>query len=186
MDFQRLTHMAQITRPLGPDALLLKDKGSAKACFAFDAVDRLIEETDHIGTPLQLSNERGQVIWRGANDDWRAVIAAPGSIEQPIRFQGQYHDQESGLYYNRHRYYLPKAGRYASQDPIGFRGGPNGCVYALNIPSVAYDPSGLFVPLLLIGFLKAAAITQAIKNKHTVTDWLYWVLNAPSAGDSPV
>lgn len=37
MDFQRLTHMAQITRPLGLDALLLKDKGSAKACFAFDA-----------------------------------------------------------------------------------------------------------------------------------------------------
>lgn len=114
--------------------------------------------TDHIGTPLQLSNERGQLIWQAGTDDWRAVADEQGSTDQPIRFQGQYHDEESGLYYNHHRYYLPEIGRYASQDPIGFRGGPNPYVYALNIPSVAYDPSGLFVPLVIIGgiLLKAA------------------------------
>lgn len=37
----------------------------------------------------------------------------------PIRFQGQWEDAESGLYYNRFRYYEPLAGQYASPDPIG-------------------------------------------------------------------
>ena len=46
-----------------------------------------------------------------------------GDTDQPIRFQGQYHDEESGLYYNRYRYYAPKLGRYVSQDPIGLLGG---------------------------------------------------------------
>ncbi|MFY1665680.1 RHS repeat-associated core domain-containing protein [Pseudomonas sp. Pseu.R1] len=119
--------------------------------------------TDHIGTPLQLSDERGQVIWSADSDDWRAVTAERGAYDQPIRFQGQYHDEESGLYYNRHRYYLPEAGRYATQDPIGLRGGPNGYAYALNAPSIAYDPSGLFIPLVIVGaWLARAAIGAAI------------------------
>lgn len=113
--------------------------------------------TDHLGTPLQMSNERGQLTWQAYNDDWQAVTRERGATDQPLRFQGQYHDTESGLYYNRHRYYLPEAGRYASQDPIGFRGGPNAYAYALNVPSVAYDPSGLFVPLIIIGGLLAKA-----------------------------
>ncbi len=41
----------------------------------------------------------------------------------PIRFQGQWEDAESGLYYNRFRYYEPLAGQYASPDPIGLLGG---------------------------------------------------------------
>ncbi|WPN58699.1 RHS repeat-associated core domain-containing protein [Pseudomonas sp. P9_31] len=120
--------------------------------------------TDHIGTPLRLDNEQGRTIWQAHNDDWRAVKQETGPADQPIRFQGQYHDRESGLYYNRHRYYLPEAGRYASQDPIGFRGGPNAYAYALNAPSVAYDPSGLIVPLLIIGgFLARAALGATIE-----------------------
>ncbi len=37
--------------------------------------------------------------------------------------QGQQHDEESGLYYNRHRYYDPLQGRYITQDPMGLKGG---------------------------------------------------------------
>src|SRR5205823_1712576 len=36
-----------------------------------------------------------------------------------------WHDEESGLYYNRFRYYDPRNGRYISQDPIGIPGGAN-------------------------------------------------------------
>lgn len=75
--------------------------------------------------PLQLSDERGQLRWQGVPDDWRAVAPERQPGAQPIRFQGQYHDEESGLYYNRYRYYVPEAGRYASQDPLGLGGGPN-------------------------------------------------------------
>lgn len=46
----------------------------------------------------------------------------------PFRFQGQYEDMETGLYYNRFRYYSPEDGCYAQQDPIGLVGG-NPTVY---------------------------------------------------------
>ncbi|WP_308860669.1 MULTISPECIES: RHS repeat-associated core domain-containing protein [Myroides] len=41
----------------------------------------------------------------------------------PFLYQGQYDDLESGLYYNRFRYYSPDMGMYVSQDPIGLMGG---------------------------------------------------------------
>lgn len=40
----------------------------------------------------------------------------------PFRYQGQYEDEETGLYYNRFRYYEPELGSYISQDPIGLAG----------------------------------------------------------------
>jgi RHS repeat-associated protein len=55
---------------------------------------------------------------------------------------GQYHDQETGLHYNRHRYYDPEVGRYISADPIGLAGGLNAHVYAPN-PVEWVDPLGL-------------------------------------------
>ncbi|WP_394427444.1 RHS repeat-associated core domain-containing protein [Vreelandella stevensii] len=59
-----------------------------------------------------------------------------------MRFQGQWHDEESGLYYNRHRYYDPQQGRYISQDPIGLVGGDNLYQYAA-APNLEVDPLGL-------------------------------------------
>nr|WP_258141498.1 RHS repeat-associated core domain-containing protein [Cronobacter sakazakii] len=40
-----------------------------------------------------------------------------------LRYQGQYFDAETGLHYNRSRYYDPDAGRFISQDPQGSRAG---------------------------------------------------------------
>jgi RHS repeat-associated protein len=63
-------------------------------------------------------------------------------VRQPIRFQGQYHDEETGLYYNRWRFYDPLQGRYITQDPIGLLGGMNGFSYPVN-PVKWVDPLGL-------------------------------------------
>ncbi|MFG6668794.1 RHS repeat-associated core domain-containing protein [Halomonas sp. HNIBRBA4712] len=99
--------------------------------------------TDAIGTPMQLVAANGETRWQGQPDDWAAVKNVRGSASQPIRFQGQWHDEESGLYYNRHRYYDPQQGRYVSQDPIGLNGGTNLYGYVTN-PMGAVDPLGLF------------------------------------------
>ncbi|WP_234668058.1 RHS repeat-associated core domain-containing protein [Halomonas sp. TD01] len=101
--------------------------------------------TDALGTPLQLLSPNGQPRWLAEPDDWAAVTnqRAVRGVTQPIRFQGQWHDEESGLYYNRHRYYDPEQGRYISQDPIGLRGGTNLYGYVTN-PTGMVDPLGLF------------------------------------------
>ncbi|EDN72444.1 conserved hypothetical protein [Beggiatoa sp. SS] len=44
-------------------------------------------------------------------------------IENSLLLQGLYFDAETGLHYNRHRYYDPDAGRFIHQDPIGLGGG---------------------------------------------------------------
>ena len=62
--------------------------------------------------------------------------------EQNLRFQGQYFDEETGLHYNRFRYYNPDCGRFVSQDPIGLQGGSNLYIYAPN-PLTWIDPFGL-------------------------------------------
>lgn len=56
---------------------------------------------------------------------------------------GQYHDRETGLYYNRHRYYDPKIGSYINQDPIGLTGGINSFAYVNGNPVSYSDPKGL-------------------------------------------
>jgi len=48
--------------------------------------------------------------------------------DNPFRFPGQYEDTETGLYYNRFRYYMPNEGIYTQRDPVGLAGG-NPTVY---------------------------------------------------------
>ena len=64
-------------------------------------------------------------------------------ISQPFRFPGQYHDEETGLYYNRYRYYMPNEGMYTQRDPIGLAGG-NPTVYGyVKNTLLQIDPFGL-------------------------------------------
>ena len=61
-----------------------------------------------------------------------------------FRYQGQYEDVETGLYYNRFRYYSPESGLYISQDPLGIQGGmPNMFAYVLD-SNCRVDPFGLY------------------------------------------
>ncbi|QOH37730.1 RHS repeat-associated core domain protein [Burkholderia cepacia] len=79
--------------------------------------------TDHLGTPQELYDDRKEIVWAADLSAYGCVrreIAS--SVDNPIRFPGQYYDAESGLHYNRFRYYDPASGRYVSQDPIGFLG----------------------------------------------------------------
>jgi RHS repeat-associated protein len=103
--------------------------------------------TDHAGTPGKLIDERGEILWEAEADDWGAVRNEKG-VRQPIRFQGQWLDEESGFYYNRYRYYDPRQGRYVTQDPIGLRGGLNVYSYPAN-PVGRVDPKGLATELAL-------------------------------------
>jgi len=98
---------------------------------------------DHLGTPDTLTNQEGEVVWSVAYKSYGNIaLAHENQIKQPIRFQGQYFDEETGLHYNRFRYYDPEVGEFTQQDPIGLLGGVNNYRYAPN-PITWTDPFGL-------------------------------------------
>ncbi|MCL5157644.1 RHS domain-containing protein, partial [Escherichia coli] len=99
---------------------------------------------DHRGLPLALISEDGNTAWSAEYDEWGNQLNEenPHHVYQPYRLPGQQHDEESGLYYNRHRYYDPLQGRYITQDPMGLKGGWNLYQYPLN-PLQQIDPMGL-------------------------------------------
>ena len=99
---------------------------------------------DHRGLPLALISTEGATAWCAEYDEWGNLLNEenPHQLQQLIRLPGQQYDEESGLYYNRHRYYDPLQGRYITQDPIGLKGGWNFYQYPLN-PVINVDPQGL-------------------------------------------
>jgi RHS repeat-associated protein len=105
-------------------------------------------QCDHLGTPMELTDEYGNIAWAGTYKTWglakeqRSETAKRADIRNSLRFQGQYFDVETGLHYNRYRYYDPQVGRFIGKDPIGFAGGLNIYAYAPN-PVEWVDPLGL-------------------------------------------
>ena len=80
--------------------------------------------SDYLGTPQEMYDDTGKKVWEAALDIYGRVRTLAGERgDVPFRYQGQYEDVETGLYYNRFRYYSPREGVYISQDPIGLNGG---------------------------------------------------------------
>jgi len=80
--------------------------------------------SDHLGTPVEAYDSEGKQVWAAELDIYGRVTRHNGASDFiPFRYQGQYDDSETGLYYNRFRYYDPNLGQYISQDPIGLAGG---------------------------------------------------------------
>jgi len=81
--------------------------------------------TDTVGRIQELLTENGMIVWRGEQQLWgrETGFQREGAPGWRLRFAGQYEDEKSGLYYNRHRYYDCGTGHYLSADPVGLAGG---------------------------------------------------------------
>ena len=99
---------------------------------------------DHLGTPQKIVNADGAVVWAAAYMPFGEAQILVETLENNIRFKGQYYDKETGNHYNINRYYNPKTGRYLTPDPIGLAGGINLYPYVLNNPINMVDPEGLY------------------------------------------
>ncbi|WP_344386310.1 DUF6531 domain-containing protein, partial [Streptomyces thermolineatus] len=99
--------------------------------------------SDPVGTPLELVSPEGEIGWRARRTLWGLPLpSAPNTVDCPLRFPGQYHDAETGLAYNFHRYYDPGTARYLSPDPLGLAPALNHHGYVPN-PFSWSDPLGL-------------------------------------------
>ena len=124
---------------------------------------------NHLGTPQELSDENGNIIWLSYDRAWGGSFdtiykqqfidnfALKENELQPIKFQGQSLDVETGLHYNRFRYYDSDVGMFISRDPIELLGGFNAFAYAPN-PVMWIDPWGL----------KGCTVTQGDGKTHDI------------------
>ncbi|WP_236886807.1 RHS repeat domain-containing protein, partial [Dickeya chrysanthemi] len=106
-------------------------------------------ETDFVtssqnGTPQALFTPDGTLRWQAPTATlWgRRQTEKSESPDPGLAFAGQLRDSESGLCYNRFRYYDPAGGCYVSPDPIGIAGGESNYGYVPN-PNTWVDPFGL-------------------------------------------
>ena len=89
-----------------------------------------------------MTDARGRIVWQATFKAWGGLDSLEvGEVEQNLRFQGQYFDEESGLHYNTFRYYDPGVGRFTTQDPIGLLGSFHLYEYVKN-PFGWTDPLG--------------------------------------------
>ncbi len=127
---------------------------------------------DHLGTPQQLVDSQGAVVWQAAALPFGKTQVQLGTVQNNLRFPGQYFDAETGLHYNWNRYYDPATGRYISPDPIGLDGGLNLYAYVGNDPVNWSDPWGLYSLMDFSG--DALSFTAGLGNAVTFggTTWI--------------
>ena len=83
-------------------------------------------------------NPQPKSLWGLAFNDYNRN----SNLDPNLLFAGQCYDEESGLAYNRFRYYDPETACYLNSDPIGLEGGSTPYFYVYN-PWDWMDPFGL-------------------------------------------
>ena len=91
-----------------------------------------------------LTNATGALTSTYGFDSFGQVTAHSGTLANSLEYTGRELDSETGMYFNRARYYDPQIGRFISEDPLGFAGGNlNVYSYVHNNPIYFLDPFGL-------------------------------------------
>ena len=125
------------------EKLYLYEPGSFKPLCFIERNQVYYYHLDHLGTPQEMTDWEGRIVWSARYRVYGNVLKQEvAEVENNLRFQGQYFDAETGLHYNRFRYYDPNTGQFIQQDPIGLLGGVNNYQYAPN-PMGWIDPLGL-------------------------------------------
>ena len=60
---------------------------------------------DQLGIPQELVTTQGEIVWSAVYKSYGNLAIDYQTVPQPLRLPRQYFDEESGLHYNRHRYY---------------------------------------------------------------------------------
>ncbi|WP_304608632.1 RHS repeat-associated core domain-containing protein [Hyalangium versicolor] len=150
-----------------------------------DSRGRYAVVSDHLGVPTEAYDELGRLAWRMQLDIHGVATTRGDRTPCPWRWPGQYEDEETGLYYNLHRYYDPTTGRYISQDPIRLAGG-------LGFYSYVSDPLSWLDPWGLQGIINRGgafkdldALKQPGEVAHHMPQNAFMRQQGVSRGDGP-
>ncbi len=122
---------------------------------------------DHLMTPLFMTDEEGNIVWQAEYYPFGRLYSQSGDAENNLRFPGQYAEKNLGIYYNWHRYYSAKLGRYYAKDKIVWKFGTyldEFFNYALNNPINKYDFEGKSVRTRLCTSYQNAKIQIAAQK----------------------
>ncbi|MCA9619869.1 MAG: hypothetical protein KC731_12680 [Myxococcales bacterium] len=137
--------------------------------------------------PSLLVSDRGQVVTQIRHDVWGRA-SFDGTATTPLRYLSQYHDEETGLSYNRYRYYDPELGHYLNADPSGLAGGLAAFEYAKGQPFRWVDPLGL-QPVTTTVTSSDGSITStghsAQHPDHSSPNGIHPVIHSSMAGSGP-
>ncbi|MEC5145417.1 DUF6531 domain-containing protein [Chitinophaga sp. 212800010-3] len=130
---------------------------------------------DHLGTPIQGYDETGDLIWQREIDSYGNARMLHGDAGFcGYLYQGQVVDVETGLAYNRFRYYSSEEGMYVSQDPIGLKG-ENPTLYGY-----VKDPNSW---IDVFGLEAACGKSKSFKKKQAITERWVGILTGKKPGD---
>jgi RHS repeat-associated protein len=129
------------------------------------AGERQFYHYNNRGDTIALTNSTGDVTDSYAYDEYGQLLQVQGSTLNPFKFVGKYgviYEKEN-LYFMRARYYDAKAGRFLSEDPIGFQSeGWNTYEYATNNPQTFIDYKGEVAQALIAAAIPIAASAVTI------------------------
>jgi RHS repeat-associated protein len=131
--------------------------------------------TDALGSTVALIDGSGAIQTQYTYEPFGATTTSGAASANPAQFTGRENDG-TGLYFYRARYYDPRRQRFTSEDSLGFAGGDvNLHAYVGNNPTGYRDPSGHFVPLIVLPLAGClgGAVGAALGNEMTgrKTSW---------------
>ena len=124
---------------------------------------------DGLGSVTSLTSSSGAPAETYTYDSFGKLSASAGSVVNPFQYTARESDPETGLYYDRARYYDPAAGRFISEDPLTSAVRLNRYKYVNNSPNILTDPTGLQEQCTFNG-------TQQI------TPWMHSITTSPDSG----
>jgi len=123
---------------------------------------------DHLRSVVGLTDHQGTTVETTKYGPFGEEIASTGTTDNFLKYTAREHDEDTGLYYYRARYYDPEIGRFLTEDPWGFDAGVNFYTSVSNNPVNYNDPMGLapgdWWDLRNYDFDKAIQIANQLKN----------------------
>jgi len=129
----------------------------------------LYYQHDQYGSTRLLTNQAGTVAATFTYNAHGTLTARTGTADTPLRWNGQYQDSDTDLYYLRARYYDPTTAQFLTRDPLEDQT-RSAYGYGGNDPINAADPSGELAWFVVLAIMAATSAsselgTQVLDNK---------------------